>query len=228
MLDTIVEGTRHTLEFAHECGVKKFLFTSSGAVYGEQPVNTPYLPEDYLGAPDMLDPQAAYGEGKRIGEFLCSFYAGRYGIETKIARCFAFIGPYLPLDVHFAVGNFIRDGLAGGPIKVMSDGTPYRSYLYSADLAIWLWTILFKGVSCRPYNVGSEQSITIGELAREVVQVLHPKMQIQLSKHPDPNKRPERYVPSTRRARAELGLKESIGLLQAIEKTVAWYRRMMH
>jgi len=223
MVDTIVQGTRRTLEFARHCGARKFLLTSSGAVYGKQPPDLTHVPEDYVGAPDTMDQRSAYGEGKRLAEYLCAVYARHYGIETKIARCFAFVGPYLPLDVHFAIGNFIHDGLQGGPIQIKGDGTPYRSYLYAADLAIWLWTILLKGGIYRPYNVGSEEDLTIAELAYQVAKVFEPPVGVQISDRPTPGKPAERYVPSTQRARTELRLQQYISLPEAIRRTVRWH-----
>jgi len=227
MLDTIVEGTRHTLEFARHCGTPKFLLMSSGAVYGKQPPDLTNIPEDYVGAPDPLDPNSTYGEGKRLAEHLCTLYAKQYGLEAKIARCFAFVGPYLPLDTHFAVGNFIRDGLRGGPIRVKGDGSPYRSYLYAGDLAVWLWTILFRGQSCRPYNVGSDQEITISDLASVVADCFQSKPLIQFDHQPDPGTTPERYVPSIQRSQKEMRLRQYINLRQSIVRSIAVYSKSM-
>ena len=219
MLDTIIGGTRRTLDFAVACQAKKFLLTSSGAIYGQQPTDLNYIPEEYLGGPDTLNPWSTYGESKRLAELLCSIYQHHSGLETKIARCFAFIGPYLPLDGHFAVGNFIRDSLAGGPIRVQGDGTPYRSYLYGADLAIWLWTILFRGQGGRAYNVGSDEAIDIATLAESVRQTVPDKIQVFLAQQPVAGQPVQRYVPSVDRSRHELQLDIWISLPQAIQKT---------
>ena len=222
MFDTIVQGTRHALDFARYRGVKKFLLTSSGAVYGKQPPEMTHIPEDYLGAPTPTDPRSAYGEGKRVAELLCTLYGKNYGLETKIARCFAFVGPYLSLDSHFAIGNFIRDGIRGGPIYVKGDGLPFRSYLYAADLMIWLWTILFRGMPSRPYNVGSEAEVSITELAKAVSRTFHPEPEIRVAKEPTPDKPSDRYIPSTRRSQRNLNLRQHIQLFEAIQKTTHW------
>jgi nucleoside-diphosphate-sugar epimerase len=222
MFETVVDGTRRTLDFARTHGTRQFLLTSSGAVYGKQPTGMTHIPEDYLGAPDPMDPDAAYGEGKRAAEMLCRLYAHQFGLETKVARCFAFVGPHSPLDAHYAIGNFIRDALQGGPIRVNGDGSPLRSYLYAADLAVWLWTIILKGQPCRPYNVGSDRSINIADLARLVSQLADPGIKVTIARKADPPQPPQRYVPSIDRARNELMLESWITLEESIQKTVRW------
>jgi len=222
MLDVIVQGTRRVLDLAGRAGTKKMLFISSGAVYGKQPGDLTHVPEEYQGAPDTTEPASAYAEGKRAGELLCALYAKRTGLQSKIARCFTFVGPHLPLDAHFAIGNFIRSGLRGGPIKVKGDGTPRRSYLYAADLAVWLWTILFRGESCVPYNVGSDHDLSIADLAGKVASCFPQPMKIRVAEKPGPGALVERYVPSVRRALRDLGLSQTIPLDQAVHKTIDW------
>jgi nucleoside-diphosphate-sugar epimerase len=225
VFNTIVDGTHRVLEFARTHHTRKLLFTSSGAVYGKQPLEMTHIPEDYLGGPDVSDPSSAYGEGKRAAEQLCTLYSHQYGFETKIARCFAFVGPYLPLDANYAIGNFIRDALKGGPIVIKGDGTTYRSYLYVADLVIWIWKILFQGHPCSLYNVGSEEIHSIFEIAERVAAQFPGKAQIKVLGTSDQLKTPEYYIPNVDRAKFELGLEIWIPLEIAIQKTIAYYQK---
>jgi nucleoside-diphosphate-sugar epimerase len=211
------EGMRHILEFAATHGTRRFLFTSSGAVYGRQPPELMHIPEDYAS-----EPVTAYGKAKRASELFCSSYSQKHGFSALIARLFAFTGPRLPLDANYAVGNFVRDALAGGPVGIAGDGTPYRSYLYAADLAIWLWTILIRGGSCRPYNVGSGQAVTIAELARVVVDATAPGMPIEIAQKPVPGAPAMYYVPSVERAERELGLRPVIALEEGVRRMYEW------
>ena len=222
-LDAIVAGMRRILDFTTHAKVKKFLFTSSGAVYGRQPSSLTHVPEDYNGAPDCLDSGSAYGEGKRVAELMAAIYGKKQPCEIKVARCFAFVGPHSPLNSHFAIGNFIRDVHQGNRIKVSGDGTPRRSYLYAADLAIWLWTILFRGVPSRAYNIGSDEELSIADLAMKVNQLLGGSG-VEIASPDVPCLKPSRYVPDVQRARDELTLRSLVPLDEAIRRTSAWWK----
>ncbi len=220
-----VAATRRVLEFARTHGTERFLFTSSGAVYGKQPAEITNLPEEYLGAPDPLDAGSGYAQAKRASEWLCAGYARRHGLGTKIARLFAFVGPHLPLEAQYAAGNFVRDALGGGPIRIAGDGTAERSYLYAADLAAWLWTILAKGAAGRAWNVGSGERVSIAQLAQAVVKSVAPGAKIEIAQRAVPGAAPQRYVPSVERARRELGLEPRVALEEGIRRTFAWASR---
>ena len=154
---------------------------------------------------------------------LCSLYSSKYGLSVKIARCFAFTGPYLPLDKHFAIGNFMNNLLKHNPIIIKGDGTAIRSYLYSADLIIWLLTILVKGLNCRPYNVGSEFEITIKNLAEIISAISDEYLEVRILTQENRTTIPDRYVPSTRRARSELGLSQTIDINDSISRTMNFH-----
>lgn len=220
MLDTIVEGTRRTLAFARQCRARRLLMTSSGAVYGLQPSTLSHIPESYSGGPDPLAPSSAYAEGKRMAELLCRLTAD---VPCVIARCFAFIGPHLPLDAHFAAGNFLKDALLGDPINIEGDGRAVRSYLYASDLIIWLLTLLMQGTPGRAYNVGSNEALSIKELAERIALVAGVSSTVRIRNNPS-QEPAHRYVPDTRLALDELGLKKLISLDEGVKKYLAWAR----
>lgn len=221
MFDTIVAGTRRVLDFAVERGAGRVLFMSSGAVYGVQPWDHAHVAEDWRGGPDPRDPRSAYGEGKRAAETLCAIYGEQFGLEVVGARIFALLGPLLSLDIHFAAGNFIRDAMAGRTIRVESAGTAVRSYLYAADLAVWLWTLLIAGERGATYNMGSEDAVSIADLARRAAAVLGGPG-VEILGRPDPGWNPGRYVPSTAAIRRDLGVSPTVGLDEAIRRTALW------
>jgi dTDP-glucose 4,6-dehydratase len=216
--DQIINGTRNVLDFAIQANVQRFLLTSSGGVYGPQPVDMTSIPETYLGMPDPLNVQNVYGVAKRQAELLCSIYASQFNLDVKIARCFAFLGPELPLTAHFAVGNFIKNALYDREIIVAGDGTPLRTYLYQEDLARWLLRILERGQSSHAYNVGSNEVVALSDLAALVGSVLAPNKPVLIkgtSQGIDRN----RYIPDISKANQMLDLRPSYTLRQAIELT---------
>jgi len=196
--------------------VKRILYASSGAVYGRQPPDLNRLPEDFAADPATVSP---YGLLKQRTERLLL----DSGCDCVIARGFAFIGPYLPLGNKFAAGSFIRDALNGGPIAIEGDGRTVRSYLYAADLAIWLLSLLLLGRPGRAYNIGNDQALTIGELARRIAHRAAVTSGIE-TRQPPGDGLADRYVPDIRRAREEAALSAWIGTDAAIDRTLKWHR----
>jgi UDP-glucuronate decarboxylase len=137
-------------------------------------------------------------------------------LNTVIGRCFAFVGPDLPLDVHFAIGNFIRDALRGDGITVAGDGTPLRTYLHQEDLAEWLWTLLLRGRSGEAYNVGSDEVISIEQLAHLVRDILAPDKPVRILGRATDTGLRNKYVPDIGKAMEELSLEVRISLPEAI------------
>ena len=223
LAEAILAGTRRTLEFALATGARRFLYTSTGAVYGRSSATETHVPETSRAAPDPLLLQSSYDEAKRMSEHLCVAYTGGTALEAVIARPFAFVGPHLPLDRHFAIGNFVGAAIAGRPIEIKGDGTPLRSWMYMADLAVWMWTLLLRGERNRAYNVGSEAAYSIAEAAWLTAETLRPGLPVAIAGVPAVGAAMNSYVPSTERARREMGLRETVDLPEALRRTAAWH-----
>lgn len=216
--DHIVQGTRNVLELAVKTGAKRILLTSSGGVYGNTNAQQDGIEEDSLTIPNVFDPESAYAMGKRVSEHLCAQYNATYGIDFVVARCFAFVGEDLPMDAHFAIGNFIKSCINGEKIIIKGSGLDYRSYLYQEDLAIWLNKILMHGCSRQAYNVGSDKKISIIDLAKLVSKIINPNTTIEVIGEQDQNTK-SNYFPNITRASQELNLRVFHNLEDSIRKT---------
>ena len=226
MLDTITLGTRRVLDFAITQPIESFLFVSSGAIYGKQPFEVSHINESQSFKIDINNPNSAYAEGKRIAELYCSTYFKKLGLPVKIARCFAFVGPYLPLDTHFAIGNFINNVLKKEDIVIKGSGNTIRSYMYASDLTISLWKILLKGRSNEAYNVGSEDPISISELAKTIIIYGNSDNNLKVENVGNIQSSESIYLPSISKFKSELKFDVNIKLEDAIEKTMKFYTQI--
>jgi len=225
----LVDGTRHTLNLALERDVKNILFTSSGVVYGggQERLGEPAgIFETNLVAPSLSDPASALGQAKRAAEFLCTLHADEYKVNVNIARCFSFVGPLLPLGLHYAIGNFIRSAIDNTQITVKSDGLSVRSYMYPSDLVVWLLTMLLENKGNQVFNVGSDDPVSIKDLAFRVRDLVSPNLKVTIkgnAAQARDNHRRDFYVPDINRAKDQLGLDVWTNLDGAIIKTADYY-----
>ena len=211
----IIKGTlnycRLAPKFHKNC---KIVFCSSGAIYGYQSKKVRYLTEGMaFGNIEKLDEvKKSYAYAKRDAE-LAIQKLGQVGLNVSVARCFSFIGKYLPRDQHFAIGNFIADGIAGRDINIKADRKVYRSYMYADDLVRWLMTLAENAnPKCPIYNVASDEEVEIKELADIVANIFNVGVQSleNNATHID------RYIPSVGKANNELGLCSDYELNEAI------------
>ena len=228
MADTIIDGTRRMLKMAVLSDCPNFLFVSSGAVYGKQAPDVIQVKEDSLISPSVTDVGNSYAESKRMAELYCQFYQKKKLINLSIARCFAFVGPYLPLGEHFAIGNFINNLLKSETISLSGDGSPIRTYMYPTDLIEWLLKILINEKSGEPYNVGSNEEIQILELAklideqRDNYYLPTSAKGLCVTAALDPSANRNAYVPSIEKSKECFDLSIKVDLREAISRTISW------
>ena len=167
-----VQGTYKLLEYTKIHGGKRFLYVSSGEVYGQGDLTMDEFVENYAGYLDPLLPRSCYPQSKRATENLCASYTSQYGLETVIVRPCHTYGPEITPSDSRANAQFIRNVLNDEDIVMKSAGTQMRSYNYIADCASAIITVLLKGKSGEAYNIANpDVRITIAELAQIIAKV---------------------------------------------------------
>jgi len=161
-----VLGTKNLLEYGLAHGMGRFLFVSSGEVYGQPNENQDDFTEDYCGALDLSSPRSCYPEGKRAAEVLCQSYRSQFGVDVVIVRPCHLFGPTMSRKDSRAVAEFLWAAAEGRDIVLKSDGLKERSHCYAADAVQGLLTVLEKGVPGEAYNIAdSRYQMTIRAFA---------------------------------------------------------------
>ena len=214
--DTTVGGARKILShIATYPSFPNFLHTSSGAIYGSQPLGLERREEvDLSRGSENL---SAYAEAKLETEELVRDATKGGFIRGANPRLFAFFGHHIALDQHFAIGNFLRDGLEGKQIQVFGNPNTVRSYLYPTDLTVWLLKLLVNP-TLEPMNFGSDQSFAMLELANEISNMTS-KRGVDLL---NPNSMPSRYVPSIQNTKDMLAVEPKVTLADGLERWIKW------
>lgn len=225
-IDVNVKGLRWILDYAKDSKIKSVLFMSSGETYGDPtPENIPTA-ETYNGNVSPLAPRACYTESKRLGETLCSIYYKKFGVPVKIARPFIVYGPGLSIEDRRAMADFIRSGIAGKPIEMLSEGLDTRSYCYISDATVLFWKILFSDKNCEPYNVASDiEEVSIrrlAELVHEICGVGEPVGVKQTESTNFVSDAPTRVLPDISKARRDFGYDPKVGIREGLARTIAW------
>ena len=224
MFDVTVSGTKRVLDFAAALKIDRLLILSSGAVYGHQQSMQSNCAEALPCSVDVSNPISAYGLGKISTEWLGNVYSSMYGFDVTSARIFGQIGPNIPLNAHFAAGNFIRDALSGKSIVITGDGLSVRTFMYASDLVTWLIAILVRGESGSAYNVGSDEGVTFRELAEAISRAVGSNVgDVTVLGRQTRGVAPPYYVPDISTASKSLGLSIKVPIESAIGKTINWY-----
>ena len=221
----ITKGTDNLIDSAFKLpNLKKFLYLSSGQVYGKSLTSKGSISESDFGSLDCNKITAIYPESKRLAEAICSAYSSQYKLPIVIARPFSFIGPYQSLSKPWAINNFIQDALFNKTIRIIGNGEPVRSYMYPADLVVWILKILANGKINTAYNVGNPLGISLRNAAEKIVQIAQTNVNVDVKHF---NNDSSRFVPYIVLCEKELGLKINYDIEDTIRRSIDWYRILL-
>jgi len=235
-IDANINGLRNLLDYSvAQAGrgqpVKGFLFYSSSEIYGDPTPDWIPTPEHYRGLVSCTGPRACYDESKRFGETLCVVFAQQHGIPTKMARPFNNYGPGLKISDKRVIPDFVREVLAGRDIVMYSDGSPKRTFCYSADAITGYYKVLVKGHAGEPYNVGTERpEISMRELAERIIGTAGELFGYRgrLVRQPNPESvylvdNPNRRCPNIEKSRSHLGYNPTVSIEEGLRRALVWY-----
>ena len=216
-------GTLNLLELAHD-NQCKLLQASTSEVYGDPEIHP--QPEHYWGHVNPNGIRSCYDEGKRCAESLCMDFYREYGVEVKIIRIFNTYGPRMACDDGRVVSNFILQALRGKDLTVYGNGMQTRSFQYIDDLIRGIESMMSsRNTFTGPVNIGNPEEYIVLGLARLIIELTGSRSVIRFSDIPSDD--PRRRNPDITLARQALHWQPRVSLYEGLQKTIAYYRRLL-
>jgi len=213
-----VEGTLNLLKGAVDAGVRRVVFLSSAAVYGNVETN----PKVETMRPAPVSP---YATTKMVGEFACQEISQLRGIEAVVLRVFNAYGPRQSADSPYAsvVARFGSAVVAGRPIEIYGDGEQTRDFLYAADAAEAFELAGERDVAGETLNIASGTAVSVNEVVRLLSEITGDSVRAIRKEPRAGDVRHSRA--DIRKASAKLGFVPRTSLRAGLERTLAGFRR---
>ena len=221
-LKTSVSGSINLLGLAKRTG-SRILQASTSEIYGDPNVSP--QSESYWGNVNSIGPRACYDEGKRAAETLFFDYHRQYGVDIRVARIFNTYGPKMSRDDGRVVSNFINQALTENNLTVYGEGEQERSFCYVDDLIRGLLKLFFTEEIYIPVNLGNPDTVTMNQLASEILNYTNSKSKIVFK--PLPVDDPKKRKPDISRAKKLLDWEPKVSRKEGLQKTIEYYRKSM-
>lgn len=224
-IETNIYPTEWLLRMAVQGGQRVYL-ASTSEVYGKNPKED-WTEEDDLHFGPTSRPRWAYGCSKAIDEFLALAYHRQFDLPVVIGRFFNVVGPRQVGNYGMVVPRFVDQALAGGPIVVYDDGEQVRCYAHVREIVDCVVRLMETDAAFgRTFNIGSDQPVSVLELAEEVRRRIDPALEIThipyAEAYGDDFEDVRRRVPSIARLEAAIGIKPTLSLGTVLDDIIAW------
>lgn len=224
-IDVNVKGIRWILEYAKNNKIESVLYMSSGEIYGNPTAENIPTPESYNGNVSTMGPRACYTSSKRLSETLCRIYFEKYEVPVKIARPFIVYGPGLDISDRRVMADFMRSGLNGKSIIMMTPGLDTRSYCYIVDATVAFFELLLSDKNSEAFNVASDlEEVSIHDVATLVHKICDIKEEVKVEKKDAKflEGAPSRVMPDITKLKKTFGYKPEVGIEEGLKRTIEW------
>lgn len=230
-IEVAVLGTKNLLELAREKKVTSYLGFSSSEIYGNPDPNFIPTPETYRGNVSCTGPRSCYDESKRLAETLTLAYWQVHGVPVKLVRPFNVYGPGMKPTDYRVIPTFLTRALAGEPLPVYDRGIQTRTFCYVSDAVTGFFKVLLSDRNGEIYNVGTDgPEMNMVALADLVAGLFPSKIEVRLVEYPAsyPADEPNRRCPDLTKIKTRLGYNPKVDLKTGLERTLEWYKDILH